>query len=599
MLTLKRLFKDWKQANKEKEYKELAKINKELTEYYASITDLSEEEVLKLGERIFNNKKFREKIVDELKKEVDNGLAKRALLASGLGAMGIGSILSLLGSKADALKVKFYQDKMSFDDEFYLPIVLPFSAMAYIDKSRVNAINWKGKLIAKGEAGIEDASVINQAALEVKNAGGGVLKIKSRTYKISEPIQLLTGVDYIGEGAGKTVFSAVTDDINILEGVEKLVNQTFKGFSLLASTAKATAIDLKKGASRCTFIDIQGYFAYPGHPLTGYYGLVLRGVDPDTGEANNNQYSNVFINCRFEYFDINIYLYGQNITNARCNANKFFGGVVGRGNKNIYINGQGNVFVGIVLNPTQTGKYYVYAEGDITIENVFLGCYFEIEDSNNPNLAEMIYMDTPTTLARPAVMPIDCIGVYASRIKDVNDPDRVRLISSSYVYTRELYAEELVSAKRAKFEHSEDKDGIIMNFSPGTPSANRALFAVGDPTKSPNYPIYWERDTNGNDNLYLGASWCPIVLRGNIEPITDGDYSIGSASKMLKEIYSKSMINAEVYRDDYGGNFANFTPPTPKAPGHFFFAEDTNSSNPAKRLYVSLDGSTWSYVDLT
>ncbi|RLG60606.1 hypothetical protein DRN84_04395, partial [Candidatus Geothermarchaeota archaeon] len=58
-------------------------------------------------------------------------------------------------------------------------------------------------------------------------------------------------------------------------------------------------------------------------------------------------------------------------------------------------------------------------------------------------------------------------------------------------------------------------------------------------------------------------------------------------------------VNGEIYRDDYGGSFANFTPPIPKAPGHFFFAEDTNSTSPKKRLYVCLDGSTWSYVDLT
>ena len=59
------------------------------------------------------------------------------------------------------------------------------------------------------------------------------------------------------------------------------------------------------------------------------------------------------------------------------------------------------------------------------------------------------------------------------------------------------------------------------------------------------------------------------------------------------------MTVTEVYRDDYGGGFANFTPPTPKRAGHMFFAEDTNSTSPGKRLYVSLDGSTWSYVDLT
>jgi len=72
------------------------------------------------------------------------------------------------------------------------------------------------------------------------------------------------------------------------------------------------------------------------------------------------------------------------------------------------------------------------------------------------------------------------------------------------------------------------------------------------------------------------------------------DYGAGEQGN----IKVKFVQITEIYRDDYGGNFANFTPPSP-VKGKFFFAEDTNSTNPAKRLYVCLDGSTWSYVDLT
>jgi len=238
MLTLKRLFKDWKQANKEKEYKELAKINKELTEHYASITDLSEEEVLKLSERIFNNKKFREKIVDELKKEVDNGLARRALLASGLGAIGIGSILSLLGSKADALKVKFYQDKMSFDDEFYLPIVLPFSAMVYINGSKVEAVNWKGKLIDKGETGVDNSDVIQSAIYYVDTSGGGTIFIKKGIYKISEPIVLLNpeSLKIVGDGA------YIKDDLTELKGTVLKATSSIEAILKLSNYAKNICI---------------------------------------------------------------------------------------------------------------------------------------------------------------------------------------------------------------------------------------------------------------------------------------------------------------------------------------------------------------------
>jgi len=87
--------------------------------------------------------------------------------------------------------------------------------------------------------------------------------------------------------------------------------------------------------------------------------------------------------------------------------------------------------------------------------------------------------------------------------------------------------------------------------------------------KTPNYPFWAVFDPSTEEGYFwVGTSWMPWCFR-------------------------------EIYRGDYGGNFANFTPPTPKKQGHIFFAEDTNATNPAKRLYISLDGSTWSYVDLT
>ena len=48
---------------------------------------------------------------------------------------------------------------------------------------------------------------------------------------------------------------------------------------------------------------------------------------------------------------------------------------------------------------------------------------------------------------------------------------------------------------------------------------------------------------------------------------------------------------------DYGGNFANYTPPEGKE-GMIIVAIDTNSTSPGKRLYVYANGA-WHYVDLT
>jgi len=44
-------------------------------------------------------------------------------------------------------------------------------------------------------------------------------------------------------------------------------------------------------------------------------------------------------------------------------------------------------------------------------------------------------------------------------------------------------------------------------------------------------------------------------------------------------------------------NFTNYTPPT-GANGLIILAEDTNATNPARRLYAYINGN-WRYVDLT
>jgi len=58
-------------------------------------------------------------------------------------------------------------------------------------------------------------------------------------------------------------------------------------------------------------------------------------------------------------------------------------------------------------------------------------------------------------------------------------------------------------------------------------------------------------------------------------------------------------VKAIVFRDDYGGNFATYTPPTTdNEDGDMILVEDTNATAPGRRLYVYLNG-VWYYVDLT
>jgi len=60
----------------------------------------------------------------------------------------------------------------------------------------------------------------------------------------------------------------------------------------------------------------------------------------------------------------------------------------------------------------------------------------------------------------------------------------------------------------------------------------------------------------------------------------------------------EDLLAVRVDKGDYGGDFANYTPPSGAIEGDFLFAVDTNATNPGFRLYAYLDGA-WHYVDLT
>ena len=86
--------------------------------------------------------------------------------------------------------------------------------------------------------------------------------------------------------------------------------------------------------------------------------------------------------------------------------------------------------------------------------------------------------------------------------------------------------------------HSLDDNGTYIEYSPGTPTTTRTLFGVGDTTQSPNYVIYWVRDTTPQDYLKLGADWCPVQFRGDTYPNADATYDLGSASYRWKNVYT-------------------------------------------------------------
>ena len=90
--------------------------------------------------------------------------------------------------------------------------VAPYSALVAKDGSTVWAEDASGKTIASGEAGVDDASVI-QGAVNALESGGKIF-IKGGTYHISSTIYINHGIMLVGE-RGSTILKAENDFSNI------------------------------------------------------------------------------------------------------------------------------------------------------------------------------------------------------------------------------------------------------------------------------------------------------------------------------------------------------------------------------------------------
>lgn len=177
----------------------------------------------------------------------------------------------------------------------------------------------------------------------------------------------------------------------------------------LASVYDAnSALDCEAGAIRSYFrILIDG-----GARVTGKHGLVIRGVNPVTGLANNLNYNNLLEHCDIRQCDIGIYLYGQDVTNARLNANKVFSGRLSGNNINLYMNGQNNIMQGVTLNPAVSGRSLV-VEGNQCFNNLAIGCYFD-----NSSAPDMIYINTGS--ARVPISIIECVGLNETNVTNAS-----------------------------------------------------------------------------------------------------------------------------------------------------------------------------------
>jgi len=175
--------------------KELAKLNRDRVKEISSLFGIPEEKVPQLVEAI----------ADMVKEELELHVGRRMITAMGIGA-------GVMALTPQALARTIVMDKdIRIDEEWFFPRPLPFSAMVYIDNSKVEAINWKGGLIDEGKSGVDDASVI-QSALDV-SVGSKVL-IKDGEYYLNTGLAVNKTVELIGESMLNTKLIANYDDIN-------------------------------------------------------------------------------------------------------------------------------------------------------------------------------------------------------------------------------------------------------------------------------------------------------------------------------------------------------------------------------------------------
>jgi len=120
-----------------------------------------------------------------------------------------------------------------------------------------------------------------------------------------------------------------------------------------------------------------------------------------------------------------------------------------------------------------------------------------------------------------------------------------------------------------------------------------------DPADYPRPVIFSARDG------LLGHYWWYIYthkIRGHLV-VHDVDNEVRVYSKDLSTIVAKIKNDGRITIKkidvgDFGGNFANYTPPSDAEDGDIWIAVDTNSSAPGARLYIKANGQIY-YINLS
>lgn len=217
---------------------------------------------------------------------------------------------------------------------------------------------------------------IQEAIDAAAGKDNGIVYLPPGTYTESTTLTVPAGVSLVGAGVDVSIIN-FTGSGPAIEGSASWYHQRFQDLTVTIennTNANTDILDAYYGANTCLFSNIKLITT----ATYGRHGLIIRGV---SSGANNAQYNNTFINVRTLTADtdaggIGLYLYGQDVTNARCNSNQVIGGILDGFNTGCYINGNGNHIIGTTFNgPAATAALHLYGDNGCVDNTV--SAYFD------------------------------------------------------------------------------------------------------------------------------------------------------------------------------------------------------------------------------
>jgi len=236
--------------------------------------------------------------------------------------------------------------------------------------------------LAKDGGSTDDSVAFNRGISFCKSSGMQEYRFFGKVH--GDQFVFTRRVNVVGQGEETTgLYGIGADDVVVTD--DFLVDQKFVGFTVSheGNTASSGSVlfHLIKGANGCLFdLTIEGV---NGRSSGGFW---LRGRDPNTGTANNNQYNNKIrlrvrnpIGDPTEVQGVGLWLYGENVSQTRANANSILpGSIFSSWSQHINIRGTLNSFEGAQLNPASIHgiKFFIDSSGEST-ENTFMSCGFD------------------------------------------------------------------------------------------------------------------------------------------------------------------------------------------------------------------------------